>query len=139
MSKDTDIFGMAILDYLNGDYTEDIKVSSSIADEDVIPIPYLFRTFEDMPAIEQKALGICQGKILDVGCGAGGHALYLQQQNHEVTAIDTSQGAIQACNKRGLKNAIHISLLNFKRGKYDTILLLMNGTGILYHLGCTSS
>lgn len=134
MSLDTDIFGMAMQDYLNDNYTADIKVISSIADEDIIPVPYLFRSYEDMPDIEQKALDLCKGKVLDVGCGAGVHSLYLQEKGMDVTAIDTSAGAIDICKKQGVKNAECTAFLNFKEGKYDTIILLMNGTGIFGNL-----
>ena len=75
-----DVFGMALKDYQNGHYTEDIKTYSSLDEEDVIPIPYLFRTFNEMPKIEQKALQLAQGKVLDIGAGAGSHALYLQNK-----------------------------------------------------------
>ena len=73
-----DVFGKALLDYYNGNYTEDIITSTSISDEDKLPIPYLFRVYNDMPRLEQKAMQLCKGKTLDVGCGSGTHSLYLQ-------------------------------------------------------------
>ena len=68
-----DLFGQAILDYhyQQGQYTEDIKTETTISEEDVLPLPYLFRSFEQMPALEQKALQMAKGKVLEVGCGAG--------------------------------------------------------------------
>lgn len=125
----TDILGLAMLDYLNVNYTEDILTETNISEEDVLPLPYLFRTFEEMPKIEQKALKLCKERILDVGCGAGGHSLYLQTQGKEVIAIDTSPGAVEVARRRGLKNVRQIDLLEVNE-KFDTILLLMNGTGI---------
>ncbi len=88
-----DLFGKALLDYQTGNYSEDIVTSTNISDEDVLPLPYLFREFKDMPKLEQKALELCKGSILDVGCGAGSHSLYLQENNFEVKAIDISKGA----------------------------------------------
>lgn len=76
-----DVFGMALRDYQNGHYTEDIKTYSSLDETDVIPVPYLFREFDEMPKIEQKALQLARGKILDIGAGAGNHALYLQKKD----------------------------------------------------------
>ena len=71
----SDIFGNALLDYQNGHYTEDIITFSSLDEKDVIPLPYLFRDFDTMPLLEQKALELCNGEILDIGCGAGSHSL----------------------------------------------------------------
>lgn len=128
-----DIFGKALLDYHNNNYTEDIITATNISDDDVLPIPYLFRDFKDMPKLEQKALQLCKGKILDVGCGAGSHSLYLQERNLSVKAIDISEGAIKVCKKRGVKNAKVLDVLN-ETETFDTILLLMNGTGIFQTL-----
>ncbi|MFT7067027.1 MAG: 2-polyprenyl-3-methyl-5-hydroxy-6-metoxy-1,4-benzoquinol methylase, partial [Sediminicola sp.] len=80
-----DIFGNAILDYQLGTYTEDIKTYSSLDEEDIIPVPYLFRTYKAMPTVEQQALKLCKGSVLDVGCGAGSHSLYLQEKGLDVT------------------------------------------------------
>ena len=126
-----DLFGKAILDYQLGKYTEDIITETSISEEDVLPLPYLFRTFNEMPKIEQKALQIAKGKVLDVGCGAGSHSLYLQnEQKLKVTSIDISEGAIETCKLRGLKNARIQDVMTLKDEKFDTILLLMNGAGM---------
>ena len=62
-----DLFGQAILDYQQGQYTEDIKTETTISEEDVLPLPYLFRSFKQMPALEQKALQMAKGKVLEVG------------------------------------------------------------------------
>ena len=53
-----DIFGDALLDYQNGIYTNDIITYSSLDEEDTLPLPYLFRDFKTMPALEQKALNL---------------------------------------------------------------------------------
>lgn len=133
-----DVIGIALLDYFNGNYTEDILTESNISEEDEFPLPYLFRSFKEMPTVEQEALKFAKGKILDVGCGAGSHSLYLQNKGRDVMAIDTSPGAIEVCNLRGLKNTKNIDLLKLKDEKFDTILLLMNGTGIFQNLANTS-
>jgi len=125
-----DILGTALLDYQHGNYSEDIITYSSLDEEDVLPIPYMFRNFKEMPKIEQKALQLCKGKVLDVGCGAGSHGLYLQEKGLTVTGLDASKGAIEVSKLRGLNNTVHSELLTFDGEKFDTILILMNGVGL---------
>lgn len=125
-----DLFGQAVLDYQQGNYTEDIKTETTISEEDVLPLPYLFRSFAQMPDLEQKALQLAKGKVLEVGCGAGSHGLYLQNERGlEVHSIDISPKAIEVCKLRGLKN-VHVADIMHFEGKFDTILLLMNGAGM---------
>ncbi|UKM64634.1 class I SAM-dependent methyltransferase [Flavobacteriaceae bacterium GSB9] len=128
-----DLFGKALLEYHNGHYTEDIITSTSISDDDVLPLTYLFRSFSEMPKIEQKALKLCKGLVLDVGCGAGSHSLFLQKKGLNVKAIDISEGAIEVAKNRGVLNIENISVLD-ETETFDTILLLMNGTGIFQEL-----
>lgn len=130
--SEKDIFGKAISAYYHHKDTTEIEVHSPDFDDDVIPVPYLFRNYSEMPPLEKKALQLSTGKVLDVGCGAGSHSLYLQQEKKlAVTAIDTSVGAIEIAQKRGLKDARVIDFFSLKNEKYDTILLLMNGSGII--------
>ena len=134
-----DLFGKAILDYQTNSSPENIITSTSISEEDEMEVAYLFRSFDKMPALEQKALQLAKGKTLDVGCGAGSHSLYLQNDRKiAVHSIDISKNAIQACSLRGLKNAQAIDVLDLENEKYDTILLLMNGTGIFETLEKTT-
>ena len=126
-----DILGKALLHYQKGNYIEDIKTFSSLDEEDSIPLPYLFRNYGEMPAIEQKALQLYRGNVLDIGCGAGSHSLYLQEKKVQVTALDSSKGAIETCKQRGVKLTQNCSILDFKNQKFDTLLLLMNGIGIV--------
>lgn len=129
-----DILGTALLDYYHGNYTEDIINETNISEEDVLPLPYFFRKHSEMPVLEKAALKLCQGKVLDVGCGAGCHSLYLQKKGMQVTAIDTSKGAVDVCKLQGVEDVRHLSLLELRDEKFDTILLLMNGTGIFQKL-----
>ena len=133
-----DLFGQAILDYQTQNAPEDLVTETNISEADEMSVAYLFRTYQDMPKIEKKALQLAKGKILDVGCGAGSHSLFLQQKGFEVTAIDISPKAIQACQLRGVKDARIQHLLELENEQFDTILLLMNGTGIFGTLAETS-
>tara|TARA_R110002111_G_scaffold246413_1_gene309014 strand:+ start:5200 stop:5901 length:702 start_codon:yes stop_codon:yes gene_type:complete len=132
-----DIFGKALLDYQNGNYSEDLITSTNISDEDALPLPYLFRSYPDMPKLEQRALQLSKGHILDVGCGSGSHSLWLQEKGLKVKAIDNSKGAIEVAKKRGVLNAELKPLLE-ETETFDTILLLMNGTGIFQELSQVS-
>ncbi|MNQ23351.1 tellurite resistance protein TehB [compost metagenome] len=126
-----DLFGKAILDFQTNNSPEDLITETSISEEDEMSVAYLFRSYDEMPKLEQKALQLVKGKTLDVGCGAGSHSLYLQnERNLEVTSIDISENAIKACALRGLKNVKVQDILKLENEKFDTILLLMNGTGI---------
>lgn len=131
MNTKNDVFGNAIADYFAEPNSAKITVHSPDFEDDEIPVSYLFRSFSEMPKIEQKALQLCQGKTLDVGCGAGSHSVYLQKQKLNVTAIDTSPKAIETCKQRGIKNAEVIDFFELPATPFDTLLFLMNGIGIV--------
>jgi SAM-dependent methyltransferase len=134
-----DLFGKAILDFQTNNSPEAISAETNISEADDMDVAYLFRSYNEMPKLEQKALQLSKGKILDVGCGAGSHSLHLQENNFDVTSIDISENAIEACQLRGLKNARVQNILEVENDKFDTILLLMNGTGIFGTLKETSN
>ena len=130
-----DLMGRAIWDYYYQENPEDLQTETSISELDDLPVSYLFRDYQDMNALEKKALDLSFGKVLDVGSGAGSHSLYLQNERKlEVTALDISPKSIEICKARGVKNAICEDLLQFSEKDFDTILLLMNGTGIFQSL-----
>jgi len=84
-----------------------------------------------MPKIEKKALKMCKGKVLDIGCGAGSHGLYIQNNmKMSVIGIDDSKRAVEVSKERGLKKVVLKSIWDYKAEGFDTILLLMNGMGI---------
>lgn len=124
-----DVLGIALMEYLEHGFSEDIRTTSSLEETDVLPLAHLFRGYAAMPELEQKALQLCTGSVLDIGCGAGSHSLWLQQHGLEVTAVDISPGAIQCAKHRGINNAIVSDFLDHN-GTYDTLLLLMNGIGL---------
>ena len=130
-----DIFGQAMKAYYYHQDPEEIIVHSPDFDDDIIPVAYLFRSYDQMPPIEQIALSHCSGKVLDVGCGAGSHSLYLQEDRQlKVTAIDTSLGAIEVSRLRGVRQTQQIAFQDFQGDQFDTLLFLMNGTGIIGRL-----
>ena len=130
-----DLMGRAIWDYFYQDNPEDLQTETSISELDDLPVSYLFRNYKEMNALEKKALDLSFGKVLDVDAGAGSHSLYLQnKRNLDVAALDISPKSIEICKARGVKNAVCEDFLKFSNDKFDTILLLMNGTGIFQSL-----
>ena len=131
LSPNNDPMGAAIRDYQNKGKASRLRVLSSMFDEDEMPVAHLFRTFNQMPRLEQKALSMAKGRVLDIGAGAGCHALALQERGLEVKAIDISPLSCEVMKERGVKDVECVNLFNQQlQGKYDTLLLLMNGTGI---------
>lgn len=123
--------GRAILDFQRQRRAEKLRVCSSMFEEDEMPVKHLFRTGSEMPEIERMALAMARGKVLDVGAGAGCHALSLQEKGFCVRAIDISPLACEAMQERGIMDTECIDLFDTAfTGQYDTILMLMNGTGI---------
>ncbi|REC43545.1 class I SAM-dependent methyltransferase [Chryseobacterium sp. 5_R23647] len=130
-----DLMGRAIWDYFKNENPEDLQTETSISELDELPVDYLFRDFEKMNKIEQKALKLAQGKVLDIGAGAGSHSLYLQnERNLDITALDISPKSIEVCQLRGIEKTVSQNMLEFSGETFDTILLLMNGTGIFQSL-----
>ena len=132
LSPERDPMGAAIADYLAYGKASKLRVFSSQFDEDEIPVPQLFRSYEQMPEIERVALQRCSGRILDVGAGSGCHSLALQAMEKPVMAIDISPLSVAAMRERGVKDVRCINLFDPALAeRFDTILLLMNGSGIV--------
>lgn len=128
-SNTKDPIGQALLDYFINGSADDITVESDVLDDDIIPVNYLFRKESELPELERIALSLCSGKVLDVGACSGAHSHILQKRKLDVECIDLSEGAIEVLIKRGL-SARRIDFFELKDESYDTLLFLMNGTGI---------
>ncbi|NBO60855.1 MAG: class I SAM-dependent methyltransferase [Flavobacteriia bacterium] len=129
MKPFSDPIGKAILDFHKTGKPKDIIVSSDLTDDDIIPVEVLFRSYEEMPSIEKKALSLVKGTVLDIGAGAGPHAQYLAAQGFSVKAIDRSPGAIEHLKGMGI-DAECKDIFDVKDETFDTLLLLMNGLGL---------
>jgi len=125
-----DPFGAAIYDYFYKGKADDIQVNTNYTEDECIPVSWFFREEKNMPEIERAALERCRGRILDIGAAAGCHSLVLQKRGLDVTALERSTLAVNVMRKRGLKQIIHSDIFLHSNKKYDTLLLLMNGTGI---------
>ena len=96
INPEFDPMGRAIVDYFEQRCEKSpLVVSSSLFEDDVMPVANLFRTESQMPVLERRALSLCSGRVLDVGAGAGCHSLALQQRGLEVTAVDISELSVE--------------------------------------------
>ncbi|WP_455591678.1 class I SAM-dependent methyltransferase [Bacteroides sp.] len=135
LAADKDPMGAAISDYYNKRKADKLRVFSSQFDEDEIPVKELFREAKNMPLLERTALELASGRILDVGAGSGCHSLALQAAGKEVCAIDISPLSVEVMQLRGVHDARLVNLFDEQFSEtFDTILMLMNGSGIVGRL-----
>lgn len=129
--EDKDPMGAAIFDYHKNGIAGRLRVFSPDFDEDEIPVETLFRSYDEMPVIERTALDMAKGRILDVGAGSGCHSIALEEMGKEVEAIDISPLSVRVMQEDGIKARL-VNLFDPSfTGRYDTILMLMNGSGII--------
>lgn len=131
LSAGGDPMGAAIYDFHRNGSADVLKVYSSDFDDDEIPVSDLFRVYEDMPYIERVALDLAAGRVLDVGAGSGCHSLALAKAGKESVAIDISPLSVEVMRERGVDaRLVNLYDESFAE-KFDTVLMLMNGTGII--------
>ncbi len=127
-----DLFGKALWDYWTNNNPQDLVTWTHLTEPEILPVSYLFRNYDNMPASEQIALQKSFGKILDVGAGSGLHSLYLQQQGQDITALEWSPVSSHVIRERGVKKVVNQNFFEYNPNEqYDTILFLMNGVGIV--------
>jgi SAM-dependent methyltransferase len=141
LAHSSTVLEQALLDFFEGRKVKPLLIHNTFGEPDEMSPDVYFRVFEEMPDLEEFALEMCEGKILDVGAGVGAHATYLQDMEKEVDALDISDVNCQIMEKRGVKSIINADYFQFKpEKKYDTLLLMMNGLGFagdlanLHHL-----
>ncbi len=134
LNMNADPMGAAIYDYHKNGKAGVLRVFSSQFEEDEIPVADLFREYEDMPELEKTALDMAEGAILDVGAGSGCHSLALRRLGKEAVAIDISPLSVEVMRERGV-DARQVNLYDESFDeRFDTVLMLMNGTGIIGNL-----
>lgn len=127
-----DAFGHGMLDFLRGTASSEIvERDDGLVGANGGPGVY-FRPFRMWHPLERKAMRYVRGRVLDVGCGAGRHSLYLQDKGLDVVGIDNSPLAIEVCRQRGLRDARTFSITGISRalGVFDTVLLLGGNFGL---------
>lgn len=125
-----DPIGRAIADYFEKGEAPDIRFNTNYTVGETMAPSVFFRNEEELPEIEAMALGLCTGKVLDVGAAAGRHALALQNRGLEVVALEQSKISAEVMQQRGVKNVVCVDVFNFNEKGFDTIIILMNGAGI---------
>lgn len=125
-----DPLGLMMQDYLDGNHEVYVDVDSPGLEMTAMSGEEMFREYGQMNLLEQYALDLCRGKVLDVGAGSGCHSLYLQEKGVEVDALDISPGCIKVMERRGVRSVLHNHLFTLENRTYDTILMLMNGLGL---------
>lgn len=127
----SEILGIALESFEKGNHSASLIIHSPDFDPDIQPLGYYFRSWEQMPEIEKMALENARGKILDIGAGAGCHSLELQKRGAEVSALELSKKACKLMKKRGIINLINSDIFGMAQSRFDTLLMLMNGIGLV--------
>ena len=132
--------GTALLDFHHGDTRSEIVVASDLWEDEPTAVEAYYRPVEHpLPTLEREALKLCRGRVLDLGAGAGRHALELQTSGHAVVAVDPLAEAVEIMRDRGVADARQGDLGAVKGERFDTVLMLMHGLGVvgdLHGLGC---
>src|ERR1700761_6126978 len=125
-----DVLGEAISDYYHHTSPGKLWVHNKYGPREQMPVDVYFRSLDDMPELEWIALQQCRGRILDIGAGAGSHALALQRLGQDVTALEISPLSVAVMEERGVGKICCADFFAFSGEVYDTLLLMMNGIGL---------
>jgi SAM-dependent methyltransferase len=124
--------GQALLDYHRGFTEARITVHTDLWHDESTPVEEFYRPEDQpLPEVDTVALDNCRGRTLDFGAGAGRHALELQKRGHEVTAVDIAHDAVAVCRDRGVKDVRCGHLASVTGERFETIVLLMHGIGLV--------
>lgn len=133
IKPEQDAYGQELLAFMQGkEVHEIIEREDRFIDASPRGPAIYFSQFSDWPQIEQEAIQYAQGRVLDVGCGAGRVCLYLQEKGLEVLGIDNSPLAIEVCKQRGVENVslTPFSMVSSRLGIFDTIVMFGNNFGL---------
>ena len=133
-AKAVEPYGLALLDFFGGDASAKVIVHRDDGEKGDLPVSIFFREPSGFSAIEQRALDLCRGRVLDAGAGAGCHSLDLQERGVSVCAIDISPQAVEIMRKRGVREVECADLLEYRGGPFCTILMMLRSIGMVEDL-----
>lgn len=128
-----DAFGAALLDYHKSGHASPLILERDDGYiQPALPAAWFFTSPPNWDAYERRALELVQGRVLDIGCGAGRHALWLQERGHEVVAVDVSPHAVEVCRLRGVRDArvLDLAEIDNRLGTFDTVLMMCGNFGL---------
>ena len=135
MKEREDAYGRMILDALERDdpTVEVIERDDGFVMASRYGTELYLAPFRRWPPRQRRAMRLARGRVLDIGTGAGRVALHLQERGLDVVAIDSSPLAVEACRRRGVRDARTVSVADFddSLGAYDTIVMFGNNLGLL--------
>lgn len=125
-----DRFGEALHDYYSDRTEGPLLIHNKYGDPEEYPLDGFFFSEEEFTEMEDFALSICKGNILDVGSAAGRHVLVLEEKEKQITGLDSSGYCCEVMKMRGVQNIAHCDIYDFDGTGFDTVLMLMNGIGL---------
>ncbi|MCZ6520967.1 MAG: methyltransferase domain-containing protein [Bacteroidetes bacterium] len=131
MDPKLDVHGQACQDYHYQNKASKLFLNNDYGPPDRMVMEVFFRDELSISELEEYALSLCSGKVLDIGAGVGSSALILQQRGLEVTAMEISPKLTDIMKNRGVKRVVKEDVFKFRGQKFDTILLMMNGIGVV--------
>lgn len=127
--KNIEPFEQAILDYICGDESAAFDIHYEGYGSVNVPVEKYINN-SNFPLVENTALQLCKGKVLDAGAGIGRHSIWLQQNGLSVTSIDTCKVAVGIMKLRGLTDVRMCNYFDLKDELFDTIIMLNRGIGM---------
>jgi SAM-dependent methyltransferase len=126
-----DPYGRALYDYFLHGQADTLWLHTSYGETEEMPVDWFYREEVDLPRLERLALSCCRGRVLDIGAGVGSHALMLQEAGLPVEALESSAWCARIMRERGVENVVGLSYRDYRARGFDTLLMLMNGIGIV--------
>jgi SAM-dependent methyltransferase len=130
-----DALGFALLDFLkHGSEARSHFIERDDGLLEVFDTGVMFTHETEWSVAEAPVGERARDRVLDVGAGAGRHALPLQESGREVVALDVSPGAVEVCRRRGVRETFTgtvFELVETGPEPFETFLLCGNNYGLL--------